>query len=132
MPAREPQKLFDTLNKHYQLASEKARCMLLNAFVKLASKYAELRDQVQMIFMVSAEHFDPDLQQRGIEYNSLLQEAQDIQNKVFEKQPPYSEDIQNNNPLIKRIYKLKLTGLQTIKDPSVAREVEKQVKEGLE
>lgn len=35
--------------------------MLLTAFAKLASKYSELKDQATMVFMVNAEHFDPDL-----------------------------------------------------------------------
>jgi AP-2 complex subunit alpha len=41
---KDPQKIFDILNKHYQYSSEKGRQMLLNAFVKLGSKYEELRD----------------------------------------------------------------------------------------
>jgi AP-2 complex subunit alpha len=48
--------------------------MLLNAFVKLGSKYEDLRDQSMMVCQMSGEHFDPDVQQRGIEYFSLLLE----------------------------------------------------------
>lgn len=46
--------------------------MMLSAFVKLAVKFPELKDQVQMICLVSSEHYDPDVQQRGVEYNILL------------------------------------------------------------
>lgn len=41
---------------------------------------------------------------------------------VFSKQPPYSVDIQGDNPLIKRIYKLKMGSKQESKDPTVALE----------
>lgn len=53
--------------------------MLLNAFVKLGFKYVDLRDQAMMICSVSGEHFDPDVQQRGVEYYALLLEDDSIQ-----------------------------------------------------
>lgn len=80
---KDPQKIFDVLNRHFQYSSEKARCMILNSFAKLATQFPDLRDQVQMVFMVSSEHFDPDLQQRGVEYNALLDESEDITKNVF-------------------------------------------------
>jgi hypothetical protein len=61
-----------------------------------------------MVCQMSGEHFDPDVQQRGIEYFSLLLEEDKIQQQVLSKMPPYSESVQHNNPLLKRIYNLKL------------------------
>jgi len=51
---RDPQKIFDVLNKHLTQATPKARAMLLNAFTKLGVKYDSLTDQVQMICFVSS------------------------------------------------------------------------------
>lgn len=33
---KEPQKIFDVLNRHFSFCSEKVRCMILNGFAKLA------------------------------------------------------------------------------------------------
>jgi AP-2 complex subunit alpha len=63
---KEPQKLFDAINKHFQTANNKSRSMMLNAFAKLGVKYESLKEQVQMIFMMCSEHWDPDVQQRGV------------------------------------------------------------------
>lgn len=82
--------------------------MIVNAYAKLAARFPELRGIVQSVFESSSEHFDPDLQQRGVEYNALLEEPLAVQQLIFSKQPPYSQEIQGDNPLIKRIYKLKM------------------------
>ncbi|CAD8166956.1 unnamed protein product [Paramecium octaurelia] len=115
---KEPQKLFDILNKHYTFSTERSRQMLLNAFVKLACKYPELRDQAIMICQIAGEHFDPDIQQRGIEYFSLLMEDDKLLNQIVVKMPPYSELVQQNNPLTKRIYVMVLNPKEQ-KDPTL-------------
>lgn len=69
---RDPQKILDVLQKHFNQSSTKARAMLLNAFAKLGIKFEQLADQVQMTCLMSSEHYDPDVQQRGVEYNQLF------------------------------------------------------------
>lgn len=51
---RDPQKIFDILQKHFAQSTPKSRAMLLNAFTKLGVKYAPLADQVQMICLMSS------------------------------------------------------------------------------
>ena len=46
--------------------------MMLNAFAKLGVKYDVLREQVQMVCHMSSEHWDPDVQQRGVEFIALF------------------------------------------------------------
>jgi AP-2 complex subunit alpha len=87
---RDPQKILDILQKHFNQSSPKARSMLLNAFVKLGVKYATLTDQVQMLCLMSSEHYDPDVQQRGVEYNQLLGEDEAVRRKILTRNPPYS------------------------------------------
>jgi AP-2 complex subunit alpha len=87
---RDPQKILDVLQKHFNQSSPKARSMLLNAFVKLGVKYATLTDQVQMLCLMSSEHYDPDVQQRGVEFNQLLGEDETIRRKILTRNPPYS------------------------------------------
>lgn len=106
--------------------------MLLNAFVKLGFKYVDLRDQAMMICSVSGEHFDPDVQQRGVEYYALLLEDDSIQQKVLMKMPPYSESVQSNNVLLRRIYQLKLGSKKDAKDPTLLNQAKKQAEEEVE
>lgn len=63
---KDPQKIFDAINKHFQYAGNKSKAIMLNSFVKLASKYPELKEQVDMICLMSSGHWDPDVQQRGV------------------------------------------------------------------
>ena len=63
---KDPQKLFDVINKHFQYCNNKSKAIMLNSFVKLASKYPELKEQVEMICHLSSGHWDADVQQRGV------------------------------------------------------------------
>ncbi len=40
--------------------------MMLNALSKLAVRYEPLKEEVQMICHLCTEHWDPDVQQRGV------------------------------------------------------------------
>ncbi len=76
---------------------------------------------------MNSAHFDPDIQQRSIEYNFILSDdvSKEISQAVFAKQTPFSDEIQQNNPLLKRIYKLKLGEAKEMKDPTVLNESKK-------
>jgi len=51
---KEPRKIFDVINKHFQTANNKSKAMMLNAFAKLAVKYDTLKEEVQMICHMSS------------------------------------------------------------------------------
>ena len=40
---KDPQKVFDAINRHFQYGGNKSKAIMLNSFVKLATKYPELR-----------------------------------------------------------------------------------------
>jgi AP-2 complex subunit alpha len=63
---QDPTKIYEVINKHFQTASNKSKAMMLNAFAKLAVKYEDLKSEVQMVCHLCSEHWDPDVQQRGI------------------------------------------------------------------
>jgi hypothetical protein len=102
---RDPRRIFEAINKHFSSASNKARAMMLNAFSKLAIKYEPLREEVQMICHLCTEHWDADVQQRGVEFLALF--AQDIatQNRVVATNPAFTEEQQQANPLLKKFAK---------------------------
>ena len=43
---KDPQKIFDAINKHFSTGNNKSRAMMINAFAKLAIKYDFLKEQV--------------------------------------------------------------------------------------
>ena len=98
--------------------------MMLTALAKLAVKYPELKDQVQMICLMSSEHYDPDVQQRGVEYNILLDEDDAVRRKVLSKVAPYSSEQQHINPLLKRFAEIKSKEGVSIR-PSAATDTKK-------
>ena len=124
---KDPKKIYDTLNRHFMNCSEKGKAILLSGYIKLANKYEDLVDEIQAMFLLQGEHFDPDIQQRAVEYLQITNEEAEIRNQILAKATPFSEDIQNNNPLMKRIYQLKLTGTEKAKDPTVMNQVKKMV-----
>lgn len=102
---KDPQKIFDVINKHFQAGGNKSKAMMLNSFVKLASKYPELKEQVEMICHLSSGHWDPDVQQRGVEYLVLLESNADAQKKILSLNPAFTEEQQLSNPLLKKFAK---------------------------
>lgn len=62
------------------------------------------------LFEVNSEHWDPDIQQRAIEYLTLLKDdpqVNQVRNYALEPMPTYSSSIQEDNILLRKIYTLK-------------------------
>ena len=64
---------------------------MLNAFAKLGIKYEELREQAEMVFHMSSGHWDPDVQQRAIEFLALLDKSPEIQKRILSINPAFTE-----------------------------------------
>lgn len=79
--------------------------MMLNALSKLAVKYEVLKEEVQMLCHLCSEHWNPDVQQRGVEFLALFNQEQAIQAKVVSLNPVFTEEQQQSNPLIKKFVK---------------------------
>lgn len=101
----DPRRIFDAINKHFTTGSNKAKAMMLNAMSKLAVKYDSLREEVQMVLHLCSEHWDPDVQQRGIEFLGVLGLEGQVQSKVMANNPVFTEEQQQANPLIKKFAK---------------------------
>lgn len=78
---------------------------MLNAFVKLGIKYEDLKEQTEMIFHMNSGHWDPDVQQRAIEFLALLDKSPEVQKKVLSVNPAFTEEQQLSNPLLKKFAK---------------------------
>ena len=132
-PGKDPKRMLELLQKHWPNCSNSTRCMLFNAYLKLANKFPSIKDQISLIFAEYAEHPDPDLQQRAIEYNKLLldeenEELEELRSSALMPMPCYSEEIQNDNPLLRRVFALKMGGSKT-DDPTVIYETKRMIHE---
>lgn len=58
-----------------------------------------------MICHLSSGHWDPDVQQRGVEYLVLLDNTADIQKKILSLNPAFTEEQQQSNPLLRKFAK---------------------------
>lgn len=78
---------------------------MLSAMAKLAVKFEPLREEVQMICHLCTEHWDPDVQQRGVEFLALFSLDPNIQARVVAQNPVFTEEQQQANPLLKKFSK---------------------------
>ena len=58
-----------------------------------------------MVLHMCSEHWDPDVQQRGIEFLGVLGLENQLQTKVMANNPAFTEEQQQSNPLIKKFAK---------------------------
>ena len=131
-PGKEPYKIYENLNRHWINTSNTGKAMLMNSYVKLANVFPELKDEIISVLEINSEHWDPDIQQRAVEYLQILKDdprVEQIKTYVLQKMPAFSEEIQNNNPLLKRIYALKSSS--KTQDPTVLNELKKVAEEEL-
>ncbi len=100
---RHPERLVDTLYKHFSGHGNIAKKMVLNAIAKVAARSPVASPKVQLLLQSAFEDHNPDVQQRAVEYFVLLSEDEAAAAKVLEKSPPFSEEQQQYNPLLKRL-----------------------------
>ena len=129
-PGKDPNKIFETLHRHWTNCGSNAKSMLLNAYVKLATQFDELKFEIQTLFEVNSQHWDPDIQQRAVEYQQLLKDDPNgnmdrVRKHALEPIPTYSEEIQANNILLRKMYAIKKQKGES-NDPTLKYQEEKQ------
>jgi hypothetical protein len=82
--------------------------------MKMLKNAPELKMQVQGILQSYSDHWDEELQQRACEYSKMLERAQEdpqvsqlVMNSL-DKMPNFSDELQTNNVLTRRILALKV------------------------
>ncbi len=71
-----------------------------------------------MLCHLCSEHWNPDVQQRGVEFLALFSQEHSIQVKVVSANPVFTEEQQQSNPLVKKFVK---NG--KMKDDNVAKSI---------
>ena len=113
-PGRDFVRQFETLSKHFPNCSARARGMILNAYIKIARMSPAARTLTLAAFRANADYWDEDIQQRACEYIRLLEQIEgggadgDLADQALEKMPTFSDELQTNNILLRRIYKIKV------------------------
>ena len=122
----------DLLWKHASVCSAKTIYCILNCMIKFVNNDIKMRDYAIPQFEQYLESWDPELQQRAIEYiilSKLDNEMPDIPNmsqlraNLFAPMPVYSQDFFNNSLLMKKLQKTQ-TGLYTNKEAKVEQKKE--------
>jgi len=106
-----PIKLFNVVHKHFDQCSYSGKAMLFNSYAKLARKIPDLRDFVLPIFEAHLEHWQPDLQQRALEYYTIFsntnKEYSEIKDLALNKMPTFPVDMQDSNPLLTKMVQVR-------------------------
>lgn len=105
---------FHVLEKHFYQSSNMGKGIMLTSFMKMVKNSPELRHTVIPLLNKYKDHWDEDLQQRACEYLKMLDRASEDPKAsllvmcALEKMPNFSEDLQTNNVLTRRILQLKV------------------------
>lgn len=76
---KDPFKIFDVIHRHFDNCSPSGKAMLFNAYIKLAHVFPELENEVQSVLEIHTDHVNPDLQQRAVEYLTLLSDTDEFE-----------------------------------------------------
>lgn len=100
----DPNTIFDALNNHISICSDSCKAILLSSYMKLASTFPGLRNRSVSVFEQFSFYWDPDIQQRAIEYLALCRdENSDYRSNVVDTMPSYNEELRRNNMLLKKL-----------------------------
>ncbi|CEM38603.1 unnamed protein product [Vitrella brassicaformis CCMP3155] len=94
---------FQTLHRHFPRVGSSTRCILLLAYAKLLNADEDVSEEVLAVLEEQQDSVDPDLQQRAVELYRLCNESTATMENVLAMMPVFSEKIQSNNPLIRRM-----------------------------
>eukprot|EP00914_Ancora_sagittata_P025670 GHVO01050823.1.p1 GENE.GHVO01050823.1~~GHVO01050823.1.p1 ORF type:complete len:536 (-),score=112.70 GHVO01050823.1:44-1483(-) len=96
-------KQFALISKHFQNVTTQTKSIILLAAAKMYNAHTDIEDAVLMLVEDNTESMDLDLQQRALEISALLQMDEEVVESVLAMMPCFSDDVQRNNPLIRRM-----------------------------
>ena len=132
---------FSMLHKEFELVSSETKCLLLNAYAKIAQRLLFKGDsaseeemtaynQIISLFQVLVDNIDVEIQKRACEYLAIL-ETNDLElmGEVFRPMPVFPESVEENNPLLsKMIHMLTKDKKNAGVDPTLQNEAKRLIK----
>ena len=105
---------YDLLQKHFYVVTNPTKAMMLTAYMKMLRSAPTLTSPVYTLLQNYREHWDAELQQRACEYIAMLELSKDdgamqaLCMSALDRMPNFSEELQTNNVLTRRILELKV------------------------
>ncbi|OHT05224.1 hypothetical protein TRFO_27091 [Tritrichomonas foetus] len=87
----QPMEIIDELKKKFVSASEDAKSIILSALAKIGARFEAVRGTVLEFIVPLRNNQNIDIQQRAIEFASILQAAPNVIAAVFKPIPPFKE-----------------------------------------
>ena len=107
-------KQYDILARHYGFCTSEGKCMVLTAFAKLATRSAEVKEEVIRLMEGCISNWDVDVQQRAVEYLSLMKsdKFKGKGDEILDKVPGFPEAFLYNNVILKSLHQLQVKRLK--------------------
>jgi hypothetical protein len=105
---------FNLLDFHFSLSSNQTKAILLTNYMKMLKVQSTLKNEIRPILTQYQDHWDEDLQQRACEYLYMLDHSetnptvQSLVDSALDGMPNFSEELQTNNVLTRRILQMKV------------------------
>lgn len=102
------------LDFHFYLSSNQTKAIMLTNYMKMIKLDDSLKHDVRPILSQYKDHWDEDLQQRSCEYLFMLDQSEmsestkELVDNALDGMPNFSEDLQTNNVLTRRILQMKV------------------------
>ena len=124
-----PRRMFQILNKKYDIVSMECKYMLIDAFFVIAGHIMmkegsstdsdqQTLNEILTVFESNMDNIDVELQKRSYEYSQVLnQNDTELFKLMFECMPSFDEGVEENNPLLSKMIKL-LTKKSSKNDPT--------------
>ena len=97
-------KYIGTLKRHMMICGNSTILLILGSFMKMSKIGREIVNLVIPILEEYLESWDPEVQQRAVEYLIILKlEDESVKQKIFSRMPLFSTDSLNNSILMKRL-----------------------------
>lgn len=94
----------NTLKRHMNIVSNPTKLLIIGSFMKMTRVSDKIVNIIIPILEEYLESWDPELQQRSIEYLIILKfDDKSIKNELFSKMPLFCNDSLNNSILMKKL-----------------------------
>lgn len=136
MPDKSVEKQFELIHKHFYNVSQQARGLILTAYMKMMRTTPALKSQVLPLLNQYKDFWDEDIQQRVCEYLAMIELAETDMNasefilEALDQMPNFSDSLQTNSILTRRIMKLKIEKGFTINKEEAESTARKEITAG--
>ena len=135
-------KMFNMLNKHFETGSIETKCMLFDAYLKIAGYVMKKQDNASesdeealgaiiTVFDMNVDNIEVEIQKRAFEYSSVLSlDDLGLIEVLLAPMPAFHESVQENNPLLSKMINLlnKTNEKDGVSDPTLYNQGKKLIK----